>query len=144
MPKVADFIVIKDNPFDLQKGEDIDQDFSFTISTDGDLVGRSVIVFRLNTFETETGLVQLRIDVNGSGVMNQLFGGDAHRTIHEAIRGNILKHGNNEINFVLDTNLPGLARISDVVLWYKVNIGSNLFLAGFFSRTRRKLFHKLL
>lgn len=76
-------------------------------------------MFRLNTFETEAGLVRLSIDVNGTGVMNQLFGGDAHRTIHEVISGNILKHGNNEINFVLDTNLPGLARISDVVLWWR-------------------------
>ena len=87
-------------------------------------------MFRLNTFETETGLVLITVKINGQGVMtqhpDQLFGGDAHRTLHEVVAPGVLRPGDNNIEFSVSTDTPGLARISDVVLLWQ-QAGSFLF-----------------
>ena len=118
---MSEFSVITDTPFTIQTGSDIDKDFNFNLRNP-EVSRNAVLVFRLNTFETETGLVVLTVRINGEGVMtnhpDQLFGGDAHRTIHEVVGPGILRPGDNEIEFSVSTGTPGLARISDVVLWW--------------------------
>ena len=118
---MSEFVVITDAPFTMQRGSDIDKDFNFNLRNP-DVNKNAVLVFRLNTFETETGLVSLTVRINGNGVMthhpDQLFGGDAHRTIHEVVAPGILRPGDNEIEFSVSTGTPGLARISDIVLWW--------------------------
>jgi hypothetical protein len=119
---MSEFVAITDAPFAIQTGSDIDKDFDFDLRTP-DVSKSSVLMFRLNTFETETGLVLLTVKINGQGVMtqhpDQLFGGDAHRTLHEVVAPGILSPGDNNIEFSVSTDSPGLARISDVVLLWQ-------------------------
>jgi hypothetical protein len=119
---MSEFVAITDAPFTIQTGSDIDKDFDFDLRTP-DVSKSSVLMFRLNTFETETGLVLLTVKINGQGVMtqhpDQLFGGDAHRTLHEVVAPGILSPGDNNIEFSVSTDSPGLARISDVVLLWQ-------------------------
>ena len=126
---MSEFVVITDAPFTIQRGSDIDKDFDFNLRTP-DVSKSSVLMFRLNTFETETGLVLITVKINGQGVMtqhpDQLFGGDAHRTLHEVVAPGVLRPGDNNIEFSVSTDTPGLARISDVVLLWQ-QAGSFLF-----------------
>ena len=133
---MSNFVVITDAPFTIQRGSDIDKDFDFNLRSP-DVSESSVLMFRLNTFETETGLVILTVKINGQGVMtqhpDQLFGGDAHRTLHEVVAPGILRPGDNNIEFSVSTNAPGLARVSDVVLMWQQTSGSR-FSRFLFSR----------
>ena len=119
---MSEFVAITDTPFRIQRGADIDKDFDFDLRNP-DISKSSVLMFRLNTFETETGLVILTVKINGEGVMtqhpDQLFGGDAHRTLHEVVAPGILRPGENNIEFSVSTDTPDLARVSDVVLLWQ-------------------------
>lgn len=123
---MSEFIAITDAPFSIQMGSDIDKDFDFNLRNP-DVSKSSVLMFRLNTFETETGLVVITVKINGQGVMtqhpDQLYGGDAHRTLHEVVAPGILRPDENNIEFSVSTNTPGLARISDVVLLWQQKRG---------------------
>ena len=50
---MSEFVAITDAPFRIQRGSDIDKDFDFNLRNP-DVSKSSVLMFRLNTFETET------------------------------------------------------------------------------------------
>ena len=131
---MSEFVVITDSPFTIQRGSDIDKDFDFNLRNP-DIHKNAVLMFRLNTFESETGPVIISVKINGQGVMtqhpNQLFGGDAHRTLHEVVGPRILRSGTNNIEFSVSTDTPGLARISDVVLFWNQGGLFSRFLRNF-------------
>ncbi len=131
---MSEFNVITDTPFVIQTGSDIDKDFDFNLRNP-DASKSAVLMFRLNTFQTETGLVLLTVKINGQGVMtqhpDQLFGGDAHRTIHEVVAPGILRPGDNNVEFSVDTGTPGAARISDIVLLWQQRKGRGFLFSQF-------------
>ena len=120
MPRIADYSVISDNKVALQIGGDIDHDFNFTLPVGAHLGSRSVLAFMLDT-KSDPDDLRFHVEINGTNVFNARFNSDVFQPLHEVIGANVLRHGTNNINFVVDSG-DGVAEISDVVLWWQRDI----------------------
>lgn len=115
MPRVADYSIIRDSPFTLEVGGDIDRQFSFSLPNEAHLGSRSILAFR--TLNNQR--VSFRVEINGSNQLTFTFGTSEVKTFHEVISANLLQHGTNTINFVVTS---GEMTFADIVLWWQHNV----------------------
>lgn len=119
MPRIADYVIIKQDRFTLQTGGDIDKDFDFTLESGSHSGSRSILAFVL--VKSGTGSLTLEVKVNGSLQLSNASTGARFNTLHEVIDADVLKVGTNNIVFrIIDGS--GTLNISNVVLHYQRDI----------------------
>lgn len=123
MPRIADFIAIRDSKFNLTHTEGeggFAQSFDFTLEADTSVASRAVLSFMAITAGSVDGLA-LRVTINGHEQIAYTIDGVMFTTIQEVLGGNVLRTGANEITFNFAGG-TGTINFSDVVLHYQRDI----------------------
>ncbi len=120
MPRIADFVVIADQRFDIAHNDEggFQETRNFNLGTDVHLPSKSLLSFVLHVFDGADDLA-VRIQINGSTqfTCTVSFNGTGSRfhSMQEVVAGDVLVHGTNTIKFN-STSGNGTFGISDVVL----------------------------
>jgi hypothetical protein len=122
IPRIADFVVIRDNKFTVQDG--LPKTFNFTLESGASLSERSILMFDL--FMAEGMFLTFEVHVNALLQMSRIFDsltGSRGSSQHEVINMNVLRMGTsaNTITFGI-TKGHGSIEFGDVVLFYQRNI----------------------
>jgi hypothetical protein len=117
MPRIADYAIIADANRTWGDIEEI----HFTLPDSCDLGSRSILAWML-TIKTVADQVNLNVLVNGVQTYNAHFGGNRYGPLFEVVNANVLKHGDNVVNFLFTMDDATSVVISDIVLWWQANI----------------------
>lgn len=117
MAEICEYVAIKDAGFRLKVGED--KAFTFKLPNDTKINKKSILFYICNPTRDAVNL-RFKVEINGKGVESVSVAEreSAARTIHEVVNRNILKSGENDIEFKV---LRGTGNItfSDVVILCK-------------------------
>ena len=120
MGNVANFTVIRD-----AWNQDLYDGVDFEVQSAIDTDRRAVLTFMLHNYSEGDATVTLRI--NGKKVWTWSFSEDKTRFYQEVLAADVIHPGTNRINCEVYRNDDGrfdfaAAELSDIVLWYRVNI----------------------
>ena len=120
MPRISDYVIIRDSKFTIQAPGDPDQDFDFTLEDGAHLASRSILQFVLfvNSGASNLGF---EVKINGTSQLNYTFTGFRINTLHEVLDSNVLQAGTNNIEFRLIGG-TGTLEFGDAVLHYQRDI----------------------
>ncbi|MEM7794070.1 MAG: hypothetical protein AAF579_06395 [Cyanobacteria bacterium P01_C01_bin.118] len=123
--RVADYEFFNDNSFELRIGADIDKTLPANIAYDPKPGEGAILMWK--HWRTGTGPVSYKVLVNGTEVFAPTISGDTATKnftfLHENMSTNTLNAGENNIEFRV-TGGTGTVRISDVVIFYRRDIGA--------------------
>lgn len=120
MPRVADFVAVRDSKFRLSQTEGTEERFTFTAP--GFAGPPAILMMMVHSLENA---VELSVELNGVAILKQSFDEEAQRSWHEVISGQALSAGENE----LVVSIPNPSSIftgidvSDIVIFYQANVG---------------------
>lgn len=120
MPRVADFVAVRDSKFRLSRSEGTEERFTFTAP--GFAGPPAILMMMVHSLENA---VELHVRLNGVEIVKQAFDEEAERSWHEVISGQALSAGENELVVSIPTGssiFTGVD-ISDVVVLYQANVG---------------------
>lgn len=120
MPTVADYLILRDAPFTLATGGDIDRQFDFSLDSDVRLNQSMILQFFVVSSQNASSLA-FRSTVNGSGVRTIDVNGNFFCTVHEAFPGSVARQGQNQYAVSI-TSGTGRVEISDVVIWFQRDV----------------------
>jgi hypothetical protein len=119
MPTVADYVVLTDASFTLPPG---DRHLQF----DAPGVSRSsqaILTYRVNP-TVSSGTVTLRMRLNNAVPYEQVFDTAPQRSWHEVFpAGTVTETGNELVVSVPSTSGGGSISVSDIVIYFQVNVG---------------------
>jgi len=120
MPRIADYVVIRDTKFEIssEPGKDPDKDFDFTLESGASIASRSILAFVLFVYKG----CGFEVKINGTKQVDFSFSGPTIVALHEVIAANVLKAGSdNNIEFRVVVG-RGTLEFGDVVLHYQRDI----------------------
>ena len=123
MAKIADYVVIRDNSFEINELDHM-QDFTFFVNNDLVKRGnasRAILGFNIVSLGNSNGEIQISSNIPAIGNIGKFVIAGKHRhAFWETFSANNLKAGEN--NIIRFDRLKGKVRISDVILWYQRDI----------------------
>ncbi|HEX5709357.1 MAG TPA: hypothetical protein VFX96_18795 [Pyrinomonadaceae bacterium] len=124
MPRIADYLIAADNKFEISRVSDggFNHVLNFELDAGVHLASRSVLMFVILVLDGTKNL-KFEVKVNGSQQLDYTLTATPTRvhTIHEVINANVLKHGNNTLDFHPMAGV-GKLEFGDVVLFYQRDI----------------------
>ena len=124
MPRIADYLIAADNKFEISlvSGGGFSHTLNFELDTGAHLASRSVLTF-VTLVHDGTKSLRFQIKVNGAGVVDYTLIPTPSRvhTLHEVVDANLLRHGNNTLDFQPISG-KGKIEFGDVVLFYQRDI----------------------
>jgi hypothetical protein len=124
MPRIADYLIAADNKFEISRvsGGGFNHVLNFELDAGVHLASRSVLTFVVFLIEGTKNLT-FEVKVNGSQQLAYtLSAATTHfYAMHEVIDANVLRHGNNTLDFH-PVSGTGKLQFGDVVLFYQRDI----------------------
>lgn len=118
MTEVCEYTIIRDGSFQLKKDED--EKINFDLPNDVKTNRNSVLIFNCDPTSSARNL-KCHIEINTEEVKSISMTGGVSRTRHEVVGGNVLKQGENKIEFEV-TSGRGSVYFSDVVLLWRRDV----------------------
>jgi hypothetical protein len=124
MPRIADYLIAADNKFEISRVSDggFNHVLEFQLDAGAHLASRSVLTFVIFVLDGTKNL-KFEVKVNGSPQLIYTLTTTPTRvhTLHEVVDANVLRHGNNTLEF---HPMGGVGKLEfgDVVLLYQRDI----------------------
>ena len=114
MTIIADYTILSDDFFVLDKGGEVKKDLPFTLPPSVYLDSPAILSFKVVSLDPVD--LKFRVLINGSEEQWAKYVGGAVCSLHEVVGG--LNAGDNTVTFEYQSG-DGTLRIGDIVLWFK-------------------------
>ena len=120
MAEVTDYCIVRDGPFTLETGGDIDATHSCNAGS-AVLPNRKSILQFFYVSSTNASNLSFRLRINGTTIRTINVNGNSFGTVHEVVSSGVLKTGNNEVESRI-VGGTGAVTISDIVLFVQRDV----------------------